>query len=111
MLAVIPARGDSKGLVGKNIRSLAGLPLLAHSILLARMCPAISDVIVSTDSHDIADVARTFDCVPSFMRPDELAKDDTPLWPVLRHALNTIENQRNKRYEYLILLDPTSPTR
>lgn len=111
VLAVIPARGGSKGLPGKNIRSFAGLPLIAHSILFARMCPEIDRCIVSTDSSDIAQAARDFGVEVPFSRPSELSQDDTPLWPVLRHALSAIEEQEQSSYDALLLLDPTSPGR
>ena len=111
MLAVIPARGGSKGLAGKNIRPLAGLPLIAHSIRLAEMCPEISATVVSTDSSEISDVAHQLGCDVPFLRPSALAEDDTPLWPVLRHALTAVEERDRRRFEFLILLDPTSPTR
>jgi len=111
LLAIIPARGSSKGLPGKNIRPFAGLPLIAHSILFAKLCPEIDHLIVSTDSPDIATIAREFGAEVPFVRPPELAKDDAPLWPVLRHALETVEQQERKRYEMLLLLDPTSPAR
>src|SRR3989338_1333883 len=91
ILAVIPARGGSKGLPGKNIRSFAGLPLIAHSILFARMCPEIERTIVSTDSAGIRDVALRYDADIPFLRPAPLAQDDTPMWPVLRHALAETE--------------------
>ena len=111
LLAVIPARGGSKGLPGKNIRPFAGLPLIAHTVLYAKMCPEIERCIVSTDSPDIAEVARQFGADVPFHRPTKLAQDDTPLWPVLRHALATVEQQDNVRYDALLLLDPTSPAR
>lgn len=111
VLAVIPARGGSKGLPGKNIRPFAGLPLIAHTILFARMCPEISRCIVSTDSQDIADVAKQFNADVPFLRPPELAKDDTPMWPVLKHALAHVEGAEGKSYDQLLLLDPTSPSR
>ncbi len=110
-LAVIPARGGSKGLPGKNIRPLAGLPLIAHSIAFASLCPAISRTIVSTDSEEIAEVALGYGAEVPFRRPPELAQDDTPMWPVLRHALYTLEQTENLKYDFLILLDPTSPGR
>lgn len=91
VLAVIPARGGSKGLPGKNIRPFAGLPLIAHSILLAKMCPEIDRCVVSTDSEEIAQVARRFEAEVPFLRPGELARDGTPMWPVLRHALEAVE--------------------
>jgi len=111
ILAVIPARGGSKSLPGKNIRPLAGLPLLAHSIALAHMCPEITRTIVSTDSEEIAEVARNHGAEVPFLRPPELAQDDTPTWPVLRHALESVEKLENQKYKLLVLLDPTSPGR
>lgn len=111
VLAVIPARGGSKGLPGKNIRLFAGLPLIAHSILLARLCPEIDRLVVSTDSPEIASVARDYGVEVPNLRPSELAQDDTPLWPVLRQALASIEEAERARYEMVLLLDPTSPAR
>lgn len=110
-LAVIPARGGSAGLPGKNIRPFAGLPLLAHSLLLARACPEIDRCVVSTDSEEIAAAARAHGGEAPFLRPPELARADTPVWPVLRHALEALERLEGRTYERLILLDPTSPTR
>lgn len=111
LLAVIPARGGSTELPGKNIRPLAGLPLIAHSILFARLCPEIDRVIVSTDSPEIAEVARAFNGDVPFLRPAEYAQNDSPMWPVLRHALQEIETSERTSYDYLLLLDPTSPCR
>jgi len=111
ILAVIPARGGSKGLPGKNIRLLAGLPLIAHSIRLANLCPAITRTVISTDSEEIAKKAREAGGETPFMRPAELALDNTPMWPVLRHALNFVESEEYLTYDYLLLLDPTSPGR
>jgi len=100
ILAVIPARGGSKGLPGKNIRPLAGLPLIAHSIKLAQFCPQVTRLIVSTDSEEIAAVARKFGAEIPFMRPFDLAQDDTPMWPVLRHALQMVESEENSKYDF-----------
>lgn len=111
LLAVIPARGGSKGLPGKNIRPFVGLPLVAHSVLLARMCPEIDRVVVSTDVSEIADVAQSFGADVPFMRPSELAQDETPMWPVLRHTLEALKDLDGIRYECVLLLDPTSPGR
>jgi len=111
LLAVIPARGGSKGLPGKNIRPFMGLPLMAHSIRFAGMCPEIDRCIVSTDSPQVAEVARRFGADVPFVRPPELAQDETPLWPVLRHALEEVERQEGQPYDALLLLDPTSPGR
>lgn len=111
LLAVIPARGGSKGLPGKNIRPFAGMPLIAHSILFAKQCPDITRCIVSTDSGDVAAVAARFGAEVPFFRPAELAQDDTPMWPVLRHALAMVEAAGDPLYDALMLLDPTSPAR
>jgi CMP-N-acetylneuraminic acid synthetase len=107
-LALIPARGSSKGVPGKNIRSLAGLPLLEHSIRLAGLCSEIARTVVSTDSEAIAVVARAGGAEVPFMRPAELAADETPMLPVLRHALEALGPPAP---EFLLLLDPTSPAR
>lgn len=111
VLAVIPARGGSKGLPGKNIRPFAGLPLIGHSIRFAKMCPGIDRCIVSTDSARFAEVARQLGGDVPFLRPAELAQDQTPMWPVLRHALEYVESHDGVRYDKLLLLDPTSPIR
>ncbi len=110
-LALIPARGGSKGLPGKNILPLAGLPLIAHSIACARMCPEISHTIISTDSEEIAEVARLYGGEVPFLRPPELARDETPMLPVMQHALREMERIDGCRYDLFLLLDPTSPGR
>ena len=110
LLAVIPARGGSKGLPGKNIRPFAGLPLIAHSILCAKLCPEINACVVSTDSPEIAETAKRFGAGVPFLRPAELARDDTAMWPVLRHALEAMETD-GRRYDALLLLEPTTPFR
>lgn len=111
LLAVIPARGGSKGLPGKNIRPFAGLPLIAHTIRFAGLCPEINRCVVSTDSADIADVAKRFQADVPFTRPSDLAQDDTPMLPVMQHALQCVEREDGLVYDYLLLLDPTSPAR
>ena len=111
VLAVVPARGGSSGLPGKNIRPFAGLPLLAHSLRCAALTPAITRTVVSTDSPEIAAVARAYCGDAPFLRPAELAQADTPMWPVLRHALAEVEKAEGVTYDFLVLLDPTSPTR
>src|SRR3954451_10687616 len=104
-LAVVPARGGSKGLPGKNIRPLAGLPLLEHSVKLAQLCPEIDRTIVSTDSEEIAEIARAVGAEVPFLRPAKLARDETPMLPVLRHALGELDGA----WDLVLLLDPTSP--
>jgi N-acylneuraminate cytidylyltransferase len=109
-LALIPARGGSKQLPDKALRTLAGLPLIVHSIELAKSCPEIDLVVVTTDSDRIAAVAREAGAEVPFLRPPELAQDDTPMWPVVRHALDTLE-ANGSVYGAIVLLQPTSPVR
>lgn len=109
-LAIIPARGGSKGLPGKNIRDMLGKPLIAWSIEHARSAKAISHVIVSTDSEEIATVAKKFGAEVPFMRPANLAEDTTPTEPVLLHALDWYA-AKGEEPDALILLQPTSPFR
>ena len=111
VLAVIPARGSSKGLPGKNTVDFAGLPLIAHSVRMAAMCPQIDRCIVSTDDLEIADIARRHGGEVPFSRPAELAQDDTPMWPVLQHALREMERQAGAQFGSLLLLQPTCPCR
>jgi N-acylneuraminate cytidylyltransferase len=110
MLAVIPARGGSKGLPRKNVLPFLGHPLIAHSIMLARLCPEIERLVVSTDSDEISAIANEYEC-DVIIRPTELAQDTSPMWPVLQHAMREVEKQDGKQYGSLMLLDPTSPSR
>ena len=110
-LAVITARGGSKGLPMKNIRQLAVIPLIAHSIICAKQCSQIDRLIVSTDSEEIAAVARSYGADVPFLRPAALATDHAPTWPVLRHAMCEMEALDGHNYNSLLLLDPTSPGR
>lgn len=111
VLAIVPARGGSKGLPGKNIRPIVGRPLIVHSLQCAAMCPEIKRCIVSTDSEEIASVARQHGAHVPFLRPAELAGDSTPMMPVLQHALAQMEQLDACRYDAVMLLDPTSPGR
>lgn len=110
VLAVVPARGGSKGLPGKNLLTLASLSLLEHSLRFAATCPEIQRTIVSTDSEEIADAARAAGGEVPFLRPAELAEDGTPMWSVLRHALDAVDPD-GSTYDLLVLLDPTAPAR
>jgi CMP-N,N'-diacetyllegionaminic acid synthase len=111
ILAVIPARGGSKGLPDKNIRDLAGLPLIVHSIRAAALMPVVTRCVVTTDSTRIADVARAHGGDVPFLRPAELATDETPMAPVVAHALAAVEQAEGVAYDAVLLLDPTSPAR
>lgn len=109
-LAVIPARGGSKGLPGKNIRTIAGKPLIAWSIEQALEVGAVDCVHVSTDNSGIADVARQFGADVPYLRPAELAQDVTPTEPVLKYALDWYA-EKGRNFDAIILLQPTSPLR
>jgi len=110
ILAIIPARGGSKGLPGKNLRSVAGKPLIVWSIEQALAAQGLADVVVTTDSPAIAEVARTAGAKAPFTRPAELATDAAPTEPAMLHALEQME-QREGRYDAVMLLQPTSPLR
>lgn len=110
ILAVIPARGGSKGVPGKNLRPLAGKPLIAHSIEQALAADSITTVVVSTDDERIAEVAGVAGAQVPFLRPAELATDAAPTEPAMRHALEHME-ALNGRYDAIMLLQPTSPLR
>lgn len=109
VLAIVPARGGSKGLPGKNLRTLAGRTLLEHAIRFAHACEAVGQVVVSTDSEEIAGAARAAGAGVPFLRPRELARDETPMWPVLVHALEQVDTAGG--WEFLLLIDPTTPVR
>jgi CMP-N-acetylneuraminic acid synthetase len=110
VLAVVTARGGSKGLPGKNTRPLCGKPLVAWSIEQGLECPLIDAVVVSTDSDAIAEVARAFGARVPFLRPPRLAEDTSASVDVLLHALDHLESL-GERYGFLVLLEPTSPLR
>jgi CMP-N,N'-diacetyllegionaminic acid synthase len=109
-LAIIPARGGSKGLPGKNIRDMAGKPLITWSIEQALACKAINRVLVSTDSEAIAGVARLAGAEVPWLRPAELAQDETSTEAVLLDVVAKVSNDGN-RPDAIILLQPTSPLR
>jgi N-acylneuraminate cytidylyltransferase len=88
------------------LQPLAGLPLVAHAIAFARLCPEVDRIVVSTDSEEVAAVARAHGGDVPFLRPPELARDDTPMWPVVQHALAEIDER-----ESVLLLQPTNPGR
>jgi N-acylneuraminate cytidylyltransferase len=111
VLAVIPARGGSRGLPGKNVRPLGGVPLIGHTVRFAARQPEVTRAIVTTDDEGIAAVARDHGADVPFVRPAELARDDTPMAPVVRHALEQVEAEEGTAYDVVLLLDPTSPVR
>lgn len=110
VLAVVPARGGSKGLPGKNIRPLSGKPLIAWSIEQALDAQSIDLVVVSTDDQEIAEVASRYGaCVP-FLRPEHLASDAASSIDVVVHALDHLA-QNGSVFDIVVLLEPTSPLR
>ena len=111
ILAIIPARGGSKGIPRKNIRNFSGYPLIAWSIAAARQSEFVTRTIVSTDDEEIAAVARSFGAATPFLRPAELAQDQTTDLPVFEHALQWLEEHENYRPDVMIQLRPTSPIR
>ena len=111
ILVVIPARSGSKGVPNKNIRVIHGKPLLAHSIDYAKRSCLVDDIVVSTDSEDYAVIAQRYGAKVPFIRPKNLAEDDTQDYPVMLHALLESERIYKKIYDVLILLRPTSPVR
>ncbi|MCQ3935605.1 MAG: hypothetical protein DPW18_01025 [Chloroflexi bacterium] len=111
ILAIIPARGGSKGIPRKNIRIFAGYPLIAWSIAAAKQSELVTRVIVSTDDEEIASVAREWGAEVPFLRPAELAQDNTTDLPVFEHALKWLEDVEGCRPEIVVQLRPTSPIR
>lgn len=111
ILAIIPARGGSKGIPRKNIRMLAGKPLIAYSILSGLQSNYIDRLIVSTDDAEISEVARSLGAEAPFTRPAELASDTAKSLPVMQHAIRFCEEQEGKNYDFIVLLEPTGPMR
>ncbi len=111
ILALIPARGGSKGIPRKNIRLFAGYPLIAWSIAAAKRSELVTRVIVSTDDEEIAAVAREWGAETPFLRPAEFAQDKTTDLPVFEHALKWLSDVEGYRPDILIQLRPTSPIR
>ncbi|MBE9466386.1 acylneuraminate cytidylyltransferase family protein [Dyadobacter sp. UP-52] len=111
MLAIIPARGGSKGLPGKNIRPMSGHPLIAYSIKAALDSPSISRVIVSTDSEEIAQIAKKYGAEVPFLRPSRFAEDLSTDLEVFTHTLEWLEKNENYKPDMVVQLRPTSPVR
>ena len=111
ILALIPARGGSKGIPRKNIRDFAGYPLIAWSIAAGLQAHTVNRVIVSTDDPEIAAVAREYGAETPFVRPAELAQDRTTDLPVFEHALKWLEDIESYKPDIVVQLRPTSPIR
>lgn len=109
--AIIPARGGSKGVPKKNVHPLGGFPLVAYSIAAAKLAAGVDRVIVSTDSEEIAEVAKKFGAEVPFIRPSEFATDKSPDAHYLLHALEWLEKNEGAIPNYFVNLRPTTPLR
>jgi N-acylneuraminate cytidylyltransferase len=111
VLAIIPARGGSKSIPRKNIKTFAGYPLIAFSVRAGLAAESVSRVIVSTDDDEIAEIGREFGAEIPFLRPEELSRDDTPDLPVFQHALDWLRINEEYQPQMVVQLRPTSPFR
>jgi CMP-N-acetylneuraminic acid synthetase len=110
ILGIIPARGGSKGIPGKNIKNLGGKPLLYYTIEAAKASKLLTKVILSSDDPEIIKVAEKAGVEVPFIRPENLAQDDTPSLAVIKHALDFFKN-KNEEFDAICLLQVTSPFR
>ena len=110
-LAIIPARGGSKRLPCKNVLDLKGKPLIAWSIEAGLKSKYIDEVMVTTDDDEIIEIAKTFKANVPFKRPNFLASDHATRSEVIRHTIEFYEQELNKKFDYVVFLQPTSPLR
>jgi len=110
LIAIIPARSDSKGIPDKNIKTLAGHPLLAYSIAVARLVD-IDQVIISTDSEDYAEITKRYGAEAPFIRPADISKDKSTDYQFMRHAMEWYKSNESTIPEYWLHLRPTTPLR
>ena len=108
ILAMIPARSGSKGIIGKNIKKIGGKPLIAWPIEAAKSSKYIDKIIVSTDSDEIASVALKYGAEIPYLRPTDLAQDKSTTYSVIKNILSYYK-KLNEIYDYFVLLEPTSP--
>jgi N-acylneuraminate cytidylyltransferase/CMP-N,N'-diacetyllegionaminic acid synthase len=111
VLAIIPARGGSKGLPKKNIMELNGKPLIAWTIEQALATVEIDTVVVTTDSNEILNISKQYGAEAPFIRPDELATDTATSFSAIEHCIDFYKNKLNKEFDIIVLLEPTSPLR
>jgi CMP-N,N'-diacetyllegionaminic acid synthase len=111
VLTVIPARAGSKGVPRKNLKTLGGRPLVVWSVEAALASKKTGAIIVSSDSSEILQVACVSPTVRGLKRPDELAQDATPIFPVYRHAIEAHEKKTGRTVDYVVGLEPTTPFR
>lgn len=110
-MGVVTARAGSKGIPGKNLKPLAGRPLLAYTIEAAQQAGVFDRLILSTDDERAAALAREMGCEVPFMRPASLAADETPHLPVMQHAVSWLRDHQQYRPDWVMILMPTSPLR
>ncbi len=111
ILAIIPARGGSKSVPRKNIVKVNGRPLISYTISAALMVDRLTDVVVSTDDPEIAEISRELGAQVPFVRPVDLASDQAQSAPVIEHALYFMEKIKGLKYDAILMLQPTSPLR
>ena len=111
VLGVIPARGGSKTIPKKNIKSLQGRPLIAYTIIPARESKLLTRVIVSSDDEEIIEISKRYGAEVPFVRPKELATDLSLATDVVKHAVLEVEKQEDKKYDFVVMLQPTTPLR
>lgn len=110
-LAIIPARSGSKGLPNKNIKPLCGKPLMAWSIEVGLQSDYIDEVVVSTDSQEYAEIAKSYGAQVPFLRPKELSSDTSTTFDSIKHTIDFYKEELKKEFDYIVLLEPTSPLR
>lgn len=111
ILAIIPARAGSKGLIKKNIKEICGKPLLAWSIEFGLKSKYIDELMVTTDSEEIIDIAKEYGANVPFIRPDYLGTDTATSFDTVKHTIDFYKNSLKKEFDYIVLLEPTSPLR
>lgn len=111
IISTILARGGSRGLPNKNIKPMLGKPLLGYTIEQAKASKFLDKIIISTDDRNIAKVANDFGLETPFLRPAELARDDSPSADAVIHALDWYKKEKGEEFDVLVLLEPTSPLR
>jgi CMP-N-acetylneuraminic acid synthetase len=111
ILAIIPARGGSKGIRRKNLQKLSGKPLIAHTIIAAKKTKSINKIIVSTDDKEIGKISKNNGAEVPFLRPKQISKDTSSTIEVIKHALKFLQENQSYVPDIIILLQPTSPLR
>jgi N-acylneuraminate cytidylyltransferase/CMP-N,N'-diacetyllegionaminic acid synthase len=111
MIAIIPARGGSKGLPGKNIKEFCGKPMIAYTIEAAKRSKFISDIIISTDDQNVADIAISYGAICPFLRPEALASDEALAIDNYIYTINRLNKECGYEINEFVILQPTSPLR